>query len=62
MEATKTNRIARYLEHEVEIGATETVEDVQRNLSEIFPEVSHCKYTQDTQGNITFELVAGTKG
>lgn len=56
------NRIAKYLDYEVEIGKDETPEEVQSNLSEIFPEVSHAKISQDEQGNICFEVVAGTKG
>ena len=56
------NRIAKYLDHEIEIGANETVEEVKQNLSEIFPEISHAKYTQHPNGMIEFEIVAGTKG
>jgi hypothetical protein len=59
---TTKNRIAKYLDYEVEIGPDATAEEVQSNLSEIFPEVSHAKITQDEQGNICFEVVAGTKG
>jgi len=56
------NRIARYLDHEVRIDQDATPEEVQNNLSEVFPEVAHAKITEDTQGNICFEVVAGTKG
>ena len=56
------NRVAKYLDYELEIDKDATPEDVQSNLSEIFPEVSHAKISQDEQGNICFEVIAGTKG
>ena len=61
--AVKTaDRVAKYLDHEVKIGKDDTVEEVQANLSEIFPEVSHAKASADELGNIQFTVVAGTKG
>jgi len=59
--ATK-NRVAKYLDYEIEVDPSATPEEVQSNLSEIFPEVSHAKISQDERGNICFEIVAGTKG
>ncbi|OGF44764.1 MAG: hypothetical protein A2536_09460 [Candidatus Firestonebacteria bacterium RIFOXYD2_FULL_39_29] len=56
------NRIAKYLDYEVEVGNDETPEQVKTNLSEIFPEISHAKYTQHPDGTIEFEVTAGTKG
>ncbi len=56
------NRIAKYLDYEVEVGQEDTPEQVKTNLSEIFPEISHAKYTQHPDGTIEFEVIAGTKG
>lgn len=56
------NRVAKYLDHEIEIDPGATSEEVQTNLAEIFPEVAHAQVTVDTQGNICFTVVAGTKG
>lgn len=56
------NRVAKYLDHEIEIGRDANPEEVRTNLAEIFPEVSHAQVTIDTQGNICFTVVAGTKG
>lgn len=61
-ETVARNRIAKYLDHEIEIGENETPEEVKQNLSEIFPEISHAKYTQHPNGMIEFEVTAGTKG
>jgi len=56
------NRVAKYLEHEIEIEPSATPEEVQTNLSEIFPEISHAQITQDQRGNLCFTIIAGTKG
>jgi len=56
------NRIAKYLDYEVEVGKDETPEQVKTNLSEIFPEISQAKYPQHPDGTIEFEVIAGTKG
>lgn len=62
MSVQTKNRIAKYLEHEIEIGPDATPEEVQSNLAEVFPEIAHAQITEDTQGNICFTVVAGTKG
>ena len=63
-QATKiaTTRVARYLDHEIEIDKNATAEEVQQSLSEIFPEVAHAQITLDRTGNLCFTVVAGTKG
>ena len=62
MSAKTENRVAKYLDHEIEIGKDDSPEDVQASLSEIFPEVSHAQVTTDKQNNVCFVVVAGTKG
>ena len=56
------NRIVKYLEHEIEVPSETPIEEVRENLSEIFPEVGHAKAETDPQGNVTFIIVAGSKG
>lgn len=56
------NRVAKYLEHEIEIDQNASPEEVQTNLAEIFPEISHAQITQDQRGNLCFTVIAGTKG
>lgn len=62
MSVQTRNRVAKYLEHEIEIDPSATPEEVQTNLSEIFPEVAHAQITEDKEGNLCFTVVAGTKG
>jgi len=62
MSVQTKNRVAKYLEHEIEIDPSATPEEVQTNLSEIFPEVAHAQITEDKEGNLCFTVVAGTKG
>lgn len=62
MSVQARNRVAKYLDHEIEIGPDAMPEEVQTNLAEIFPEVAHAQVTVDRQGNICFTVVAGTKG
>lgn len=42
--------------------ANYTPEDIQKSLSEIFPELERATYTEDASGNLTFRVQAGTKG
>ena len=62
-----TNRVvkvrkAKYHDFEITVGENETSDEVKANLSEIFPEISHAEVTVDEQGNMTFTVMAGTKG
>ena len=62
MSVQTRNRIAKYLDHEIEIEPSATPEEVQSNLAEVFPEVAHAEITEDKEGNLCFTVVAGTKG
>ena len=62
MQTKTVNRVAKYLDHEIDIEPGAKPEEVQSNLAEIFPEVSHAQITEDKEGNLCFTVVAGTKG
>ena len=61
--AVKTkNRVAKYLDYEVEVGTDTSDEEVRDNLATIFPELGNAQMNRDTLGNLSFLVIAGTKG
>ena len=55
-------KLAKYLAHEIIVDSDATIDEVQDAMAEIFPEVAHAECRTDTDGNLTFTVVAGTKG
>jgi ribulose-5-phosphate 4-epimerase/fuculose-1-phosphate aldolase len=39
-----------------------TPAEIQKSMAELFPELTRATYVEDTNGNITFKVQAGTKG